>query len=213
MTAFVLASDVRDYLNLEGTTGKYADALLTSNIRVASSYLQKRTARQFENQPDTTKLFTTDGRAQLRIPDLRTATAVTLQGATLVTDASYWFVPDLNNSGIYVAVQFRPFGRGTSYLSNPEWFDRGLDLPLGYGTRGLPNDLSITGDWGWATYPDELLHATKVLAAWYTRRPSSLLANISVTPDGSTMNYGEMPPEVEAFIWEWRLETMAESFE
>lgn len=210
MTAFVTAQDVRDYLNLEGTTAKYSDALLGSNIRTASEALQRRSGRQFERQAGVTKTFTTDGKAQMAIPDLTTATSVTLQSASLTVNASYWLIPDYRNSGIYTAIQVRAYGTD-SYLANPEWFERNLDRSWARGNSSLPNDLSITGTWGWSSYPDELLHVTKVLAGWYTRRPSSLLANVQLTPEGNELRYTDEPPEVAAFLREWQLGTMAES--
>lgn len=206
MTAFIDEQSVRDYLGVTGTTGSYSTAQLGSNIRAASYFLQKETGRQFEAQSATTKKFTTDGRAQLSIPDIRTVSSLTLQGAAQTADAGYWLVPDRMNSGIYVAVQLRQYDTGAlGYLANPQWFDRNLDRDWARGRTSLPNDLSITGDWGWATYPEPLLHATKLLAGWYTLRPSSVLANVSVTAEGTERRYGDLPPEVVSFIEQWRL--------
>jgi hypothetical protein len=192
---------------VDGTTGKYSDPLITSNIRAASAFIERATGRQFEAQSATTKTFTTNGLSALRIPDLRSATSITLQGATLDADESYWLITD--NRGIYTTLQFRAYGTGYSYLSNPQWFDRNLDRYWGrYGYGSLPNDLVITGNWGWDPLPEDLLHATKVLAAWYTKRPASVLANVAFTPDGNTLNYSEYPPEVASFIEAWKLGPM-----
>jgi hypothetical protein len=67
----VSAQQVRDYLNLEGTTGRYDD-LIGSNIRAAASFIERETMRQFENRSRDFP-FTTEGRASMSIPDLRTA--------------------------------------------------------------------------------------------------------------------------------------------
>jgi hypothetical protein len=193
---------VRAYLDVDGTGGKYSDPIIASNIRAAASYLERETSRQFEQQTNTTKYFTTEGRASLRIPDLRSATSITLQGAA----ESYWLLGA--NGGVTTSIQFRAFGSGSryGYLSNPEWFDRNLDRDWArYGSSSLPNDLVITGDWGWDPYPSDFLHAVKVLAAWYTKRPASVLANVAFTPDGNVLNYGDFPPEVSAFIRSWKL--------
>lgn len=203
----VAIADVRAYLDVDGTTGKYSDTLIASNIRASASFLERTAGRQFERQTATTKYFTTEGRAALRIPDLRTATSVTLQGATLDADESYWLVGA--NYGVSTGIQFRAFGSGRygTYLGNPEWFDRNLDRDwYRYGSySSLPNDLVITGNWGHDPYPWEFLHAVKVLAAWYTKRPASVLANVAFTPDGNVLNYAEFPPEVAAFVKAWRL--------
>lgn len=202
MPAFIAASAVRDYLELIATpsSSKYTDATIGSNIRAASDLLTRATGRQWEAQTGVTKKFTTEGRASITLPGLRTTSGVTLQGTALTADSTYYLIPDAAQTGLYTGIQFRAFGN-RSYLSNPEWFDRNLDHPRYryYNDWGsLPNDLSIAGDWGLlaADYPELLLHATKVLAGWFTKRPDSLLANVSVTPDGAIFNFSAMPPEV-----------------
>lgn len=207
MTAFVTAADVRGYLNIEGSTKNYSTGNLESNIRAASSFLQRETNRQFEAQTGTTKTFSTDGKAYITIPDLRTVTSATLQGVALTANTTYWLHPDRVSSGVYTGLQVRAFGSRGSYLSNPEWFDRNLDTYArkGWDYSTLPNDLVIVGDWGYTSYPDELMHATKVLAGFYSKRPDSVLANAQVTPEGALLSYSDLPLEVGAFIRSWRL--------
>jgi hypothetical protein len=138
---------------------------------------------------------------------------VTQQGTTLVVDESYYLIPDPMQTGLYTAIQFRGFGSrsyGYGYLSNPEWFDRDLDRLWARGwdwSYSLPNDVSITGTWGYAeaNLPDALRHATKVLAAFYTKRPDSVLASIATTVEGTTLDYSVLPPEVQTFIDNWRI--------
>lgn len=211
MTAFVAVSAVRDYLEVNaGSTSKYSDALIGSNIRAASAFIERRTGRQFE-RVTATKVFTTHGRAAVTIPGLASASAVTLQGSTLTADSTYWLLPDAQQTGLYTAIQVRNFGT-YDYRSNPEWFDRNLDSPYWnrYGmASSLPNDLSITGTWGLlpADYPEPLLHATKVLAAWYTKRPDSILANVAITAEGTALDYSNIPPEVGDFIAAYKLDS------
>lgn len=200
------AAQVRAYLDVTGTSGAYSDAIITSNIRAAAAFIERETGRQFENQPATTKTFTTNGAGSVDIPDARVITSVTLQGATLDLDASYWKITD--NKGAYTTIQLRPFGSrtGSGYLANPQWFDRNLDRDyFRYGYTSLPNDLVVVGDFGYNPYPHDFLLAVKVLAGWYTRRPASLLANAAATPEGNFLQYGELPPEVTAFITSWKL--------
>lgn len=210
--AFITASALRAYLELNtvSSSSKYDDSTLGSNIRAASGFLQRRTARQFADQ-SATKKFTTHGRTSITIPGLRAVSGVdpvTVQSTALTADTTYWLLPDVQQSGVYTGIAFRAFG-SRSYLSNPEWFDRNLDrLWDRYGGYySLPNDLSITGSWGYtdANLPEELLHATKILAAWYTLRPDSVLANISVTAEGTVRDYSNLPPEIGAFLSNWTL--------
>lgn len=208
MTAFVSADDVRGYMHTSSVTDNWSDANLGSNIRAASEFLQRQTARQFEVQTGQTKTFTSNGDATVPIPDLRTATSVTLQGAALTANASYWLL-GRPGEATYTTVQLRAYGAGSaySYLANPEWFDRNLDYYASRGIRvtSLPNDLVIVGDWGWTTYPDSLLHATKILAAFYAERRNSVLANVQVSPMGAVLDYSNLPDEVQTFIRQWRL--------
>jgi len=96
----------------------------------------------------------------------------------------------------------------------PQWFDRNLDSPwypanYGGGRGSMPNDLVLVCDVGYTdgTLPNELLMATKVLAAWYTKRPDAVLQGSSLTPDGNPIVLEDFPPEVEQFIRDWRIGT------
>lgn len=214
MTAmFVSVQEVRDYLSLNapGTDSKYSDATIGSNIRSAGWTLERAIGRYLGRQT-LTLTFSTDGRAQMYIPGLATATSVTLQATTLTADTTYWLLPDSQQTGVSTAIQFRAFrGPGSGgkwWLGNPEWFDRNLDSPFypgNYGSGGsLPNDLVIAGDWGYSTIPDPALLATKALASWYTLRPDALLSGTRFTPDGNIFDLSRFPTEVSAFIAEWK---------
>ena len=209
MATFVSAAQVRDYLNITATTGQFSTGQIGSNVNAASAFLERRTNRQFEWQgSNVRKVFSTEGRAYLTIPDLIVANSVTLQGAALVENQSYWLHPDAGHSGVYTGIQIQPFGSRRNYLANPDWFDRGLDMPLGryYGFGQLPNDLAITGEWGWVPLPDELLHATIVLAAYYTKRPDAILSGGIQTPEGGVFDLSRLPVEVTQFIADWKID-------
>lgn len=217
MTAFtfVSVSAVRDYLALNdpnSTSSKYSDATIGSNIRAASWFLERASGRYFGNRTATTLTFTTNGQAYLVIPGLRTATSVTLQGAALTANSTYWLIADSQQTGVSTGIQFRAFRTregGPWWLSNPQWFDRNLDSPFYPGNYGpytsLPNDLVIAGDWGYADpLPEPVLHATKVLAAYYTKRPDALLSGAITTPEGGIFDLTQIPIEVRLFIEDWR---------
>ena len=211
MTAmFVSEQAVRDYmsLNAPGTDSKYSSATIGSNIRAAGWTLERAIGRYLGRQTLTLK-FSTDGRAQMYIPGLATATSVTLQGTALVADQSYWLLPDAQQTGVHTGIQFRAFRQPGSdprwYLGNPEWFDRDLDSwRMQYGMGGtIPNDLVIVGDWGYTDIPEPALLPTKALAAWYTLRPDALLSGMKFTPDGGVFDLSRYPTEVAAFIKDW----------
>jgi hypothetical protein len=113
----ISAQTVRDYLDLNspGSQSSYSDATIGSNIRSALDFLEHRTGRFLHDLPATTWVIpgATMLRAQVAIPGFRNFTSVTWGGSALTVgfqaggSASCWAVPDLLNSGIYVALQFR----------------------------------------------------------------------------------------------------------
>jgi len=210
LPAFISAGELRDYLDTALTDKRYATARLESNIRAASSFLERESARQFEVQAGVTKTFTTHGRAQLSIPDLRVATTVTKSDSALTADSGYYLMPDRHEQTIFTAIQFRTYQSrldGPSYLHQSDWWDRGLDsgIEAGRSWASTPNDLTILGDWGWLLAPDELLMACKALAGFYTVRPDSILSGSSVSADGTFRDYSNLPIEVQDFMRDWTL--------
>lgn len=209
--SLVTAASVREYMGLNAVSSdsRYSDATLGSNIRAAGWFLERATGRRFADRTETLT-FTTNGATFMAIPSLRTATAVTLLSGTLVENSTYFLIPDAQQTGVAVGIQFRPFlARGTrDYLTNPEWFDRGLDLhnPYGFNVTSQPNDLSIAGSWGYTDVPEPILHATKVLAAYYTKRPDAVLSG-AITTESGIFDLSNMPIEVTNFIREWNAAT------
>lgn len=211
MNQFITAADVRTFANISGTSGRYSDGSIGSNIIAAQGFIQRETARLFEQRDATALTFTTEGRASISIPDIRTVSSVVWDGSTLTADESYWLLPDAKRSGIYVGLQLRLYRTsGKWYYSNPEWWDRGLDWARG-DLGSEPNDLVVTGDWGWGDLPYDVLHAVKVLAAWYTKRADAVLANAVQGPDGAILDYSVLPPEVTDCIRTYRRGTQAVS--
>lgn len=210
----VSVQSVRDILGLAGSNSRYPDGLIGSNIRASQAFLEKRTGRVFE-ATNATRKFTTEGKAYLTIPGLATASAVTLNSSPLTEDSTYWLIPDAKQTGVYTGIQFRAFESRPSgvpwWMGNPEWFDRGLDLPPYYGShRGSqPNDLSITGSWGYAAFDgvlEEIPRTVAILAAWMTKRGDALFAGGVATPEGQLFDLSTLPVEVQAFIAEWKLQ-------
>jgi hypothetical protein len=206
MPQFVSASNVRAYGHIEGTSEPWSEFNLASNISAASAFLEKRTGRQFELVIETRK-FTTNGDAFVALPGLISTTSVTLAGTSMTLDTDAHLIPDTQQTGSYVGIQFRPFGAGANYRSWPSWFDTNLDRRWYPGFSSDPNDLVITGTWGYNPLPDELLLATKALAFWYTKRPDAILGGVSLTPAGAEVDLSQYPVEVREFISAWRLET------
>lgn len=212
MSQFATAIQLRTYLDTAKTTGRYADANLDFLLETASNQLERATGRQISaTGSNTTRTFTSHGRAILTIPDLRTASSVTLVGSALTADQSYWLIPSPQNPEIFTAIQLRPLhapgGRGAWYLHYSEWFDRNLDSPLfaaGFD-RSLPNDVVITGLWGWAVPPKAWQLATMALAGYYLKHSDSLLSGAGTTAEELVLDFSEYPSEVRQLIKDWQL--------
>jgi len=210
VSQFATAQELRDFLDIASTTGRASTTNLTLLLTAASDFLERATGRIITSSAsNTARTFSSDGRDAITIPDLRTASGVTLQSSALAADSTYYLLPSRQQpeSGVtmYTGIQLRAFGT-YDYRSNPEWFDRNLDSPYWTMRRnGLPNDLVITGLWGWTTVPPQWKFTALILAGYYYKRPDSLLANVAITPEGNVLNYGELPPEVRDLIDLWRL--------
>ena len=212
MTQFATAIQLRTYLDTSKATGRYTTENLDFLLETASNQLERATGRLISaSASNTAKTFTTAGRAVITIPDLRTASSVTIAGATLTADESYWLIPSAQANDIYTGVQVRPFqGPGTggkSYLAYPEWYDRGLDSPLfGAGfDRSLPNDLVITGLWGWTTVPNSWRLAAMALAGYYLKHADALNVGSGTTAEELVLDFSEFPSEVRQHIKDWQL--------
>ena len=219
MTLTVSAAQVRAYLSLEAGNPTNSPSKSTeqieSNLLAAQEVLERATGRWFVNRPATTYTATTMLRAIVPVPGFRAFTSVSAYGSALVVNQAVWPLPDAQNSGIYTALQFRPF-RGDLHewwIANPQWWDAALDNPFypgnyggGYAWTSMPNDLSVVGDGGYApgSEPFSWLLAVKQLAAFYTLQPAALLAATIVTPQGGVISYADLPDTVVNFINSWR---------
>jgi len=232
MNLIVTSDQVRDYLKLNtpGSTSQYSDQTIGSNIRAAQSYLESECHRYFHDHPAVTWARTTLLQAQVSIPGFRSITSATWGGVALSvavpgdgnTSPSAWGIWEASpgvedGSRLIVALQFRPWRVDNDrpwYYADSRWWDKLLDSPFfpgnwggGYAWTSMPNDLVIVGNGGYAagTEPETLKHTVKVLAAWYTMRPASILATVAVTPQGSVLSYADLPPEVREFIVDWKI--------
>jgi len=138
---------------------------------------------------------------------------VTWAGAPLSADTSYWLIPDIQQTGVAIAVQLRPFGRGFDYRAYPDWFDTNKDNPKWVNSMregSLPLDLVVAGAWGYAAadLPQPVRRNTARLAAWMTLRSDTLLSGAKATDTG-IFDLSNLPTEVQMFIAEWKIERQA----
>jgi hypothetical protein len=213
MSQFATAAELRDFMEISGTTGRKSNTNLDLILQFSSNWLERRTGRTITaTASNTPRTFTTNGNPYTVIPDLRTASSVTLQTAPLTADSTYWLVPSRQAPAIYTGIQVRPWGSGwnNSYLSNPEWFDRNLDSPRARNWSSLPNDLVITGLWGWTTTPPEWKLATMALSDFVYGHADAIFSSAKATPEGNLFDMNRLPVEVRILVDEWELSTQVE---
>ena len=236
----VAPQDVRDYLLFEdagtGTppnSSRYSDPMLYGHIAAANSYLEQETHRFLADHGTILRPTTTLLRAQVPIPGVRTFGNVTwgpVAGPTYLhvsvpgdgTSGPLWAIPDPLSTGVYIAIQQRPWRVDNEnwFLSVNDWWGKSMDSPFfpgnlggGYAWTSIPNDLQIEGEAGWlaGSAPDAYRHALLMLSAFFTKRSTSILADVAITPAGGVIKYSRMPDEVRMFIDAWKLGEQAVS--
>ena len=236
----VSPQDIRNYLELADPgagppTGKtkYEDAMLYGHIAAANSYLEHETHRYLADHGTVTWATTTLLRAQVAIPGFRSFTNVSWGpvGGTVNynvsipgdgTSGPLYAIADELATGVYVALQQRPWRVDNEnwYLSVNDWWGKSMDSPFfpgnlggGYAWTSVPNDLQITGPAGWlyGSGPDAYRHALLILACFFTKRATSILADVAITPSGGVIRYSRMPDEARVFIDSWKLGEQASS--
>jgi hypothetical protein len=202
----VTVTGFRDFMEWTGTTGRKSTTNVTLLLNAASDALERDTGRLITSSgSNTTRKFTSNGRAYLVIPDLRTATTVTIQSAALTADAGYWLIASRQSPDIFVGLQLRAFGQD-SYLANPEWFDRNLDQTwYRYGgDTSLPNDVVVTGLWGWTFTPYQWVMGIYALAGYFYQHADALFSSARATPEGNIFDLSQLPTEVK-MLQDWRI--------
>lgn len=223
----ISVSDVRAYMDLNdpatapggADSSRYSDDVIGGHIVDATVFLERATGRFLCDRPNATLEFTTLLAAQTTIPGLRNATSVTWSGSlqTPQPNGSYWLIPDPLQTGVFIRIAFRAYRADANgmpwWRADSTWFDRALDSPFypgnyggGYFYTSMPNDLIITGDWGYAPgqEPGDILRPLIALSAFDTMRPVSIMADISITSTGGVINYSQLPAEVRDFISAWK---------
>jgi hypothetical protein len=212
MNSDVTVTGFRDFMEWSGTTGRKSDTNLGLLLNWASDSLERASGRLITSSgSNTTRRITTHGRAYVGIPDLRAISgdpdSITLQGTTLEANSTYHLVASRQDPTIYVAVQLRAFGTG-SYLANPDWFDRNLDMQWarsgGYESS-LPNDLVITGLWGHTFTPSDWKFGIYSLAGYGYQHADALFSGARATPEGNIFDLSTWPSEVRAIVDSWSL--------
>lgn len=161
-------TDVRDFLQ-RPAADTVADAIIASLITRASVAIMREVEREFAPATSATaRKFEVGGDyadtlLSLAPYDLRSVTSVKLDtdlsSPYTLTTAEYRLMPKPPRDGTYHSIRLRPQSVGTAL-----WFpDR--------------REVEITGDWGFATVPNDVKHAAVVTAADWFRRDVAAFAS------------------------------------
>lgn len=178
--------------------------MLQGLLFAAERFLQRYARRHFETEPalvdgeDTAnpvaKTFVVvRGRSVIRIPDLRAAASVVLDGLTLNTSTGY--VPlDTGWEPATSISLYEPYGVSAG----------GWPLSSGYG------EMVITGRWGWNPVPDDVIYAIKALTIRLYKERNASWADAVALPDGSLLQYfRQLPATVQGAINTYRKPNLA----
>lgn len=203
-------SDEKTYLQLT-TTGD--DALLTSLQADAISAVERDTGRTFASGSNSVTRYSTDGQTSIVIHDRPYTDAsrtVTLGGVTMNesgSSANVWFLPDRRDQAITTTIQLRYYdtSRIDWYKADPQWFDKNLDNPRGYGAS--PNDLVITGVKGHPFPQADISWAVKFSWAVLYFAAKAGASGVVYTPTGEPIDIDGESLRYQKFVREWRIRT------
>jgi hypothetical protein len=161
-------STVKAYLGVTGTT--YDDEL-TADIAAAARWIDERCNRRFYPDADAlqTRKFLPQNPGYCIIDDLLELTALVAQESLWLLDQDFYFEP------INAPAQGRPY-TAIRTIARPFIFTL-AQIPAGWA--GFDGRISLTGKFGWAEPPDQIVRANVIQAARYFHRRNAILGVIS----------------------------------
>jgi gp6-like head-tail connector protein len=167
MADLVTLAEVKTALGIP-TGNTTQDAKLTDAIRDASAAIRDYLDRDFETpiSGSQARTFFYDGSGVLEISDAATITSVTLDGVTLTSDE---YTAEPAGDAPYTWL-FLPERGG--WNASPEMgFMRNADQFPWWATLEKPQQVVVTGTWGFATIPDTVQRAAIWTAVAFAENP------------------------------------------
>jgi len=189
--AYTTAALLKTYL---GVSGSGDDTLLTALIARAQSAIDHYTGRTFEASGDTTRKFTvgvdTDGNMLYFDEDCAAITTVTTNadnGSGGTTIAAAYYVTYPRNRTPYYAIEI---------LNTYSW----------EYTTDAENGITVAGKWAFSTSaPDDIVHATIRLAAYFYRQKDAGVFDTTAIPDAGIIQIPQgIPRDVQLILNPYR---------
>lgn len=159
---YLTAAQLKNTLTMTGTT--FADADVTLAIGAASRAIDAVTGRRFWLDTGTANIryYTPNSYRLLQIDDLVTMTSVTIDRAGSGNFSESWV-----NGTDYV---IEPFNAPAAQPARPYETLRVRLLSGRWLPQYIEQSVKVTGQFGWASVPDDVTAATGILAAKLLRR-------------------------------------------
>jgi hypothetical protein len=189
--AYTTAALLKTYL---GATGSGDDTLLTALIARAQSAIDHYTGRTFEASGDTTRKFTvgvdTDGNMLYFDEDCAAITTVKTNaddGSGGTTIAAAYYITYPRNRTPYYAIEI---------LNTYSW----------EYTTDAENGITVAGKWAYSTTaPDDIVHATIRLAAYFYRQKDAGVFDTTAIPDAGIIQIPQgIPRDVQLILNPYR---------
>jgi len=177
---YISASELKDTL---GITKGYADIDVQDAVTAASRAVDDHCRQSFFLGPAAeTRTFTPIAEDYLMIDPASTITTVTVQGTAITLGTNYSKQP-----------------ANAALIGQPWNLLRSLN---GYAfPRGIPDSVTVLGQFGWATVPAQVRIATKIMAARYLLRPRQAVFGVAgIGLDSGAAAISTFDPDVEAIL-------------
>lgn len=210
MLVLPTTAEVKTFLQIQPGVVTH-DALIASLIPTAVASLERLSGRKISSSSNQETVYSTDGASMLVIHDRPfqdPSRTVTLDGTALTLNQDVWFLQDRRDVNLTTMVQLRAFsGSGEWWKSDPEWFNKNLDIWAGrWGDGGMPNNLSITGIIGMPFLSADTWHAIVAMTG-HMFKAKDAQANIIFTPEGEPLDLSDLPSNVQQWLMSWRIRT------
>ena len=190
---YLSPDQLKSTLNMTGTT--FADADLTLAIGAASRAIDSITGRRFWLDSDATKVryYTPRSYRVLQIDDLVSMTSVAIDRSGTGTFSESW------TSGTDYVLE--PFNAPQDQPARPYETLRVRYLSGRWLPTYIEQSVKVTGQFGWATVPDDITAAAGILAAKLMRRgreaPFGIVTGID---QGAAMRIARTDPDVYTLL-------------
>lgn len=187
---YVSVEELKETLGLAGQ--RFADSDIQIAVSAASRAIDEMTGRRFyPDATDQTREFVPMNPGYCAIDDLSTFTSLAAQGATWVNGTDFYLEP-LN------AADEGKAWTGIRTIWKPFLYDASSSSPSAPGPDAR---VTVTGKFGWAAPPPEIIQATRILATRLMRRSrEAAFGVLGLGMDGAAVRIAREDPDVAMLI-------------